>query len=183
MEINPITSFAKSSTARKYMDWTAKEKRILVNGVETKVSNYARLQKYYPKFFMTWIALTQIYFLIKSKEMEKERKLPLMLNILMSCAIALATGAVCGKHINNLTNKMIERANVVYKNNSQKSNLIDGIKTGMPFLTEAILFEYLGPVIATPLSIHAASYLSKKGLINLKEKPKSDSGVDNYKVS
>lgn len=174
MEINPIVGFAKTSAARKYMDWTAKEKTTIVNGVEKKVNNYARLQKYYPKFFMTWIALTQVYFLVKSKEMEKERKLPLMLNILMSCAIALATGAACGKHISKLTNKMVERANVLYKKDNAKPDLIDGIKTGMPFLTEAVLFEYLGPVIATPLSIHAASYLTKKGIVNINQNSKKD---------
>lgn len=182
MSINPITSFANSTSAKKYMDWAVKEKSAVVNGIETKVSNYSRLQKHYPKFFMIWLAATQGYFLYTSKDMSEERKFPLILNTLFSCTIAIVTGALLGKHISKLTNKMAHRANDIYKSN-EKSDLIDGIKTGVPFLTEVLLFEYLGPVIATPLSIHAASYMTKKGIVNLNGQAKKDKAVDNRKES
>lgn len=173
MEINPIIKFANSASARRYMDWAAKEKKVVIDGSETTVSNYERLQKHYPKFFMIWLAATQAYFLYKSKDMSEERKFPLMLNVLFSCAIALVTGALFGKHISNLTNTMAKRASVIYKDD-EKLKLVDGIKTGVPFLTEVLLFEYLGPVIATPLSIQATSYLSKKGMIDLKKSAKKE---------
>lgn len=183
MAINPIVKFANTSCAKKYMNWAVKERTIGPNNSQTKRSNYEWLQKNCPTVFLTTFFAVQSYFLYKSKDMKKERKYPLILNNLFSCSLALITGALLGKHINKLTNKMVERAKIIYKDPSEKSDLVDGIKTGVPFLIGVMLFEYIGPVIATPLSIKATSLLEKKGLINLNETSKNNPGVDNRKVN
>jgi hypothetical protein len=69
---------------------------------------------------------------------------------------------------------MLTRAESVYASHPHKKAMVNGIKTGVPFFTEAILFQYIGPVVATPLAVKTTSYLSKKGKINFKEKSKEN---------
>lgn len=172
MKINPIPDLAQNRQIRKYMYWSTRKASGNGNLPEDNITNYKKVQKTYPKIFMVWLSAIQCYFLNKSKEMPKERKVPLLFNNLYSCVIALATGAVLGKHIDKLTKTMIKKAETVYKNESaeDKKAMINGIDTGVPFLIEAVLFQYVGPVIATPLAISTTSYLSKKGMIDLSSK-------------
>ena len=62
--------------------------------------------------------------------------------------------------------KMLKRAEVLYVRNPNKANLINGIKTAVPFLVPVIMFKYIGAVLATPLADKANTFLVKKGFVN-----------------
>lgn len=162
MRINNIlTGLYKSKPAKTYMNRVMGGNKIIQNGVEIS-ENYSKLQKIYPPIFMCFLALMQCGFLAESKEMPKERKVPLIFNNIYSCIIALAIGAACGKHVNKLTDHLAERASAIY---GKDSKIINGIRSGMPILKEALLFEYVGYVAAVPLGTQTANWLFKKGII------------------
>lgn len=163
MRINNIlTGLYKSKPAQKYMDRVMQEKTVVKNGKKEIISNYSILQKAFPPAFMCFIQLTQCGFLAQSKEMPKERKVPLIFNNIYSCIIALAIGAACGKHVNKLTKHLATRAKAIY---GEGHKIINGIESGMPILKEALLFEYVGYVAAVPLGTQTANWLFKKGII------------------
>lgn len=170
MRINVLPRLAESKPANQFVNWALKEKVVVKNNVETKVTNYSKLQKVFPDAFMVFLAAMQCYYLNKSKEMPEERKIPLMFNNLYSCTIALCVGGLMKKPIGAYTEKIVKRANDLYAKNPHKSNLINGIKTSVPFAISAFLFHYVGPVIATPLSTQTTSFLVKKGLIKFSDK-------------
>lgn len=154
----------------KYLDWAMREKTVIKNNVAKPVTNYSRLQEFVPEAFMTYAQMTQCYFLCKSDDIPKERKVPLIWNSIYTCAIGLVVGFALKKPINNLREVMLKRANELYALDKNKEMMINGIKTAVPFLVSAILFRYLGHVVATPLSTQTTDYLVKKGLVDMSKK-------------
>lgn len=169
MNIKILPTIAKTKAVNKAVDWALKEKTVIKAGVENKVSNYGRLQKAFPTAFMVWLVAIQCGFFAKSKDMPKERKVPLILNNLYTCSMALGAGFLMKKPIDKMTDKFVKRAEVLYSG-ADKKVLVNGIKNGIPFLTAVMLFHYFGPVIATPLSTHTTNYLAKKGLVKFPKK-------------
>lgn len=167
MRINNIlTRLYQSKPAKEYMKRAMGGEKIVKNGVEVP-ENYLKLQKIYPPIFMCFLALMQCGFLAQSKEMPKERKFPLIFNNIYSCIIALAVGAACHKHINKLTDHLAARAEAIY---GKSNKIINGIRTGMPMLKEALLFEYVGYVAAVPLGTQTTNWLVKKGYLSFSSK-------------
>lgn len=164
---NILTRLYQSKPAKAYMN-AMEKKEVTQNGVKKVVDNFPKLQKIYPPIFMCFLALSQCGFLATSKEMPKERKIPLIFNNIYSCIIALGIGAVSGKHINKLTDHFVKRAGEIY---GKDSRIINGIKNGIPILKEAILFEYVGYVAAVPLGTQTTNWLAKKGIIKFDNKP------------
>jgi len=174
MKINILPRLAQTKVINKAVNWALKEKTVTKNNVTTKITNYSKMQATFPNCFMVFVQALQCYFLNKSEEMPKERKIPLILNNTYSCTLALTTGLIFKNPIQKMTAKIIHQAETVYANNPHKTNLINGIKTGIPFLTAAVLFQYIGPVIATPLSTQTTKWLAKKGYIDLSKSKKSN---------
>jgi len=168
MAISPLNSIAKSATAKKYTDWALKEKTAMKNNQKVTSTNYDTLQKKFPGYLMWWLSIVQCGFVVQSKTMDEDKKAPVFLNNIYSCVLGSLGEKLLGKKINNLTNKLVKRAEVVYKNDKQKAGLINGIKTAVPAAISGFLFLYLGPVIATPLSTKTADYLRQKGILKPK---------------
>lgn len=165
MSLSVLKYLANSRIINRAENWAVKE--IPVKGdVSKKVTNYSRMQKIYPNAAMLFAVGIQTGFIYNSKDMTKERKIPLILNNAIACVLAIIGGLIMHKPIGNLLEKMVSRANIIYPANSNKESLINGMKTAVPFLVSALLFKYIGAVLATPLADKANKFLVKKGIVN-----------------
>lgn len=181
MKLNILKHIANTKTVSKFEKWALKTTPDKNNPAK-KISNYEKMQKVYPIAFMTFAAVVQSVFICKEKEMPKERRIPLALNNLINAVMSITGGILISKPTNKYLDKILERANVLYEHNPNKANLINGIKTAIPFIIPALLFRYVGAVLATPLADKANNFLVKKGLVDYsKEDNRSDKKVD-YKV-
>lgn len=180
MKINNIlTGLYKSKPAQRYLNWVEGPNAVVNNNIQPSLKNYAKLQKIFPPAFLCFLSLVQSIFLAKSKEMPEERKVPLILNQVYSCIIALSIGAIFGKNINKMTEHLVKRAGEIFKETGAQPKIINGIKTGIPVLKEAFLFEFVGYVAAVPLGTQTANWLKKKGYLNLS--PKNTDQIKNKK--
>lgn len=168
MAINPLNDIYRSRIGQKYVSWATDN--VVKHGVKQPYTNYDRLQKVFPPAFLTFVMLGQCGFLATSKDMPKERKIPLIFNNLYACAIALTIGALTGKRIDKFIEKMAKRAEDVYEKRADKAKLVDGIRGGIPILKEAFLFEYVGYTAAVPLGTQTSNYLASKGIIKFDKK-------------
>lgn len=164
MSLSILKYIANTKTVSRFEKWAAKETPVKTNSAKT-ISNYSRLQDIYPTAFMLLTIGTQTGFIYKDKEMPKERKIPLVLNNIINCILSVGLFLLMSKSSKKFVNKTLERANVLYANNPNKTKLINGIKTAVPFVVSAFLFKYIGPVAATPLADKANKFLIKKGLV------------------
>lgn len=181
MNLSILKRIANTKTVNRFEKWALKESP-LKNNPAKRVSNYEKLQQIYPISAMTFGAVVQSLFLYKEKDMPKERRIPLALNNLINAVISIPGGILISKPINKYMDKVLERANVLYEHHPNKANLINGIKTAVPFIVPALLFRYVGAVLATPLADKANNFLVKKGLVDYsKEGQRADKKVD-YKV-
>lgn len=174
MRINPLVNIAKSPAAKRYVDWALKEHTVVKDGVEKQVTNYSKLQKGFPYFFLWWLALAQSGFLLNSKTMPEERKGPLVLNTLYSCVIGTIGGMVLNKKIAKLTENMVKRADVIYKEHPKKDIFKNGIKNAVPIAVAAFFFEFIGPVVSTPMATQSMEFLKKHGIVKSKRESKKD---------
>ena len=147
-----------------FENWAIKE-RPIKNSMSKTVTNYTKLQEIYPTVAMLLAVSSQTAFIYNSKDMPKERKIPLLLNNLINCVLAVAGGLLINKQVTKLVDKVLKRANIVYASNPNKANLTNGIKTAIPFLVSAVMFKYIGAVLATPLADKANRFLVKKGIV------------------
>lgn len=178
MKINPLTWIAKKNVTQKYVNWATSPirkngKPVIKDGKE--VTNYARLQKVIPPTFMCFLALVQCGFLATSNEMPKERKIPLFLANIYSCIIAFGISLLVNKRIDKMTKAMVKSAEKLCSidKTKDKDKLINGIKTAVPALKDAVLFQYIGYVAAVPLGTQTTNWLAKEGYIDLPTKDKS----------
>lgn len=162
MQIKPPLNVMNSRPVKRYVDWALKSKTINDGGVIKTVSNYEKLQETVPPMLMVLAQSLQCYFLAKSQDIPQERKAPLIWNNVYTGVMALTVGLMLRKPINKMTENLVKKADILYANEKNKNVLINGIKTAIPFLSSVILFRYIGPVIATPMSIKTAEYLAKK---------------------
>lgn len=169
MRLNLLTSIARSKPIQKFEEWALKETPSKSNPAK-KVTNYSKLQKIYPPLGALFAGIVQGACLYSSKDMPKERKLPLVLNIANNDIIALIGGALISKRVDKFLDKMEDRAKVIYYKDPKKLIYLNGIKTAIPFFISAVLFKYIGPVLATPLADKTNKILVKKGLIHYDNK-------------
>lgn len=164
MSLSILKSIANTKTFNRFEKWAAKETPIRKNSTKT-ISNYSKLQDIYPTVFMLLTIGAQTAFIYNDKDMPKERRIPLVLNNIINCAISVGLFLLMSKSSKKFVNKTLERANVLYANNPNKTKLINGINTAVPFVVSAFLFKYIGPVAATPLADKANKFLVKKGIV------------------
>lgn len=156
---------ANTNTMHKLENWAVRETPLKSDPTKM-VTNYSKLQKIYPSIFMLFTIGAQTAVIYNSKDMPKKRRIPLVLNNIITCALSIIGGLLMSKPTTKFVDLMIRRANVLYEHNPNKSFLVNGIKTAIPFLIPALTYKFLGPVIATPLADKANNLLVKKRLVD-----------------
>jgi len=164
MSIGIHERIANTNTMKRVVNWAVPK-----GASESSKTNYDKLQKIWPSAFMLLTAgLGQTLVIYKSDDMPKKRRIPLIINNIITCSISLLGGLVTKKYVDKLTEKMKTRAGVVFaKENSKYIETIqNGVKTSIPVLVSALLYKYIGPVLATPLTDKVNKHLVKKGMID-----------------
>lgn len=164
---NALKQIANTKTMDRVINWAVKESS--AKKAAESVSNYDRLQKFYPTIHMIIGVGVQTAFIYKSEEMPKKRRIPLTLNNIIGGIIAIIGGLAIDKPTNKLVEKMVQRAKVLYPLENQ-TVMLNGIKTAIPYIIPALMFKYVGAVLATPLADKANNYLIKKGLVDYSNK-------------
>lgn len=151
----------KTNTIKKIINWA--EPKTLGNKT---LSNYDKLQKMWPTVFMlSTVGVAQTGVIMTTDEIPKKRRIPLALNNVITCVMAFFGGLLTDKYTDKLKDKFIQRAGIVIKD-SKQTVIINGIKTAIPVLASALLYKYIGQVIATPLTDKVNKVLVKNGLVN-----------------
>lgn len=156
MSIRIHQGLANSNSVKKFVNWATKN----------DAANYKKLQKYYPTAFMLLtIGIGQTGFILASDDMPKKRRIPLALNNTINCIISLAGGIITDKYVDKLTDTFVKRAEatLVCK---EKEQVIKGIGRGIPILVSGLLYKYIGPVLATPLTDKVNKFLEKHKMVD-----------------
>lgn len=146
----------KQKTMSGIIDWATKNES----------ANFKKLEKYYPTAFMLLtIGVGQTGVILASDDMPKKRRIPLALNNTINCLISLAGGLITAKYTTQLKDTFVKRAeNVIVSN--EKEQIIKGIRKTVPILVSGILYKYIGPVLATPLTDKLNKYLVKHKMVD-----------------
>ena len=136
MKLSVINSVAKSAPSRRFVEWMNKPIKSTVQsgavGVVGK-TRYDIAQVHVPVLVGLWITGCQAYAIYKSKNMPKERKNPLLFNILVGNALATAGIYTLTAFLNGTKNKFVNRflkgllkskPFLCYENSSLKSLLV-----------------------------------------------------------
>jgi hypothetical protein len=162
-----LTKLEQTKAVRRFENWAIQEKSVQKNA-KKPITNYSELQRFYPTAFMLITIGAQTGVIYDTKDMPKKRRIPLALNNIINCSISLLGGFILAKHSVKLVNKFVDHAKILYskKTEKEKTILINGITTAIPFLISALLFKYAGQVIATPITDKVNKFLVKKGFID-----------------
>lgn len=156
MNLRINQTLANSNTVNKFVNWATKN----------DAANYKKLQKYYPTAFMLLtIGIGQTGFILASDDMPKKRRIPLALNNTINCLISLAGGIITDKYVDKLTDTFVKRAEVTLVGN-EKAQVIKGIGRAIPILASGLLYKYIGPVLATPITDKVNKYLVKHKMVD-----------------
>lgn len=156
MNLRINQNLANLNTVKSFVNWATKN----------DAANYKKLQKYYPTAFMLLtVGVAQTGVILASDDMPKKRRIPLALNNTINCLISLAGGIITDKYVDKLTDTFVKRAEatLICK---EKEQVIKGIGRAIPILASGLLYKYIGPVIATPLTDKVNKYLVRKGIID-----------------
>lgn len=160
MNLRINQNLAKSNTVNKFVNWATKN----------DAANYKKLQKYYPTAFMLLtIGIGQTGFILASDDMPKKRRIPLALNNTINCLISLAGGIITDKYVDKLTDTFVKRAEKTLVSN-EKAQVIKGISRAIPILASGLLYKYIGPVLATPITDKVNKFLVKHKMVDYSEK-------------
>ncbi|MGD9581920.1 MAG: hypothetical protein AB7V50_11150 [Vampirovibrionia bacterium] len=168
-----ITDIANTGALKKFADWSARESG-KVDRFNREMTNFeAKLIPTMSAVLPIWISSFYVFSNLKSKEIPKERKIPLLINDIIICAFSTLAGFTVVKLFNTMELGMKERVKELLMKtckdqetyNKQKSMYQKGIKQMMFIAAFTFVFRFLGPVIATPLADKVNKFLIKKGLI------------------
>lgn len=149
-----------------------------------------KLKKHLPNALAVYITGIQGINIIKSKDIPKERKTPLFINLLFGSVFSLTGSYMLCNSIQNFKNSVIDKFEDVinFKEKKISNNLaqkirriyyteknilnIDkvnkmkgGLNAAVPIIIAALMFRFIGPVIATPVADKVNNFLIKKGYI------------------
>ena len=156
MSLRINQNLAKSNTINKFVDWATKN----------DAANYEKLKEIYPPAFMLLtVGVVQTGVILNSDDMPKKRRIPLALNNTINCLISLAVGLITAKYSKKLTATFVKRAEAVL-GSKEKEQIIKGIGTAIPIFVSGLLYKYIGPVLATPITDKVNKYMVKKGMID-----------------
>jgi len=172
MKINALSSLANAKFMQRSVNWATKVTKTVVNpqGEKKLITNYDKVQKYYPLAFSVWVGIMQSFLTYKSKDMPKERKVPLAINIGIGDVLGLTGSLLVNNSVNNFTQRVQNRLEKLPIEEKEKLHLKNGVKTAIPFFISAFMFKYAAQVIATPLANTVNKYLEKKGIIKYSKK-------------
>lgn len=158
---------ARTNTMKSIVNWA------VPSGASEKTkTNLDKLQKHWPMAFMLLTAgAGQTYFIYKSDDMPKKRRIPLIINNVITCSLSVLGAILIDKHADKLKDKFMERAGVLFKD-EQREVIKNGIKITIPLLITSLLYKYIGPVIATPITDKVNKYMIKHGMVDYSEKSK-----------
>lgn len=164
MSIRIHEKIANTNTMKSIVKWADPS-----NASETTKTSFNKLQKHWPEAFMLLTAgVGQTWVIYKSDDMPKKRRIPLIINNIITCSISILGGLITDKYTERFKDKLIKRASVVFAEKDSKyiETMQNGVKTAVPVLISALLYKYIGPVIATPITDKVNKYLVKKGMID-----------------
>ncbi len=163
-----LTSIANSKVMQKSVDWaTTPAKSALVKGAKKP---FDKIQEYLPLIMGVWVGIVQSVLTYRSKDMPKERRVPLAMSIGISDAIGLIGTLLIDGRVKKFTKRVQDRVDKLPIEQVEKDHLKNGVKTAVPFLIFAFMFKYSAQVISTPLANLTNNYFKNKGLINYSEK-------------
>lgn len=163
MNIGIHGRIANTNTMKRFVGWATKNNS----------TNYKKLEKYYPTAFMLLtIGVGQTGVILASDDMPKKRRIPLALNNTINCLISLIGGLITAKHSAKLVDIFKKRAEVIVVN-KEKEQIIKGINKAIPILVSGILYKYIGPVLATPITDKVNKFLVKKGWVDYSKEKRS----------
>lgn len=152
---------ANTKTMQRVVKW-AVPKDVPKN---TKTS-FDKLQKHWPTAFMLLTAgAGQTYVIYKSDDMPKKRRIPLIINNIITCSLSVLGAILIDKRTEKLKNKFIERAGVLFKD-KEKELMQNGIKVTVPLLISSLLYKYIGPVLATPITDKVNKFMEKHKMVD-----------------
>lgn len=164
-----LTSIANSRVMQKSVNWaTTPAKSALAKGVTKKP--FDKIQEYLPLIMGVWVGVVQSVLTYRSKDMPKERRVPLAMSIGISDAIGLAGTLLIDGRVKKFTQRVQDRVDKLPIKQVEKDHLKNGVKTAVPFLIFAFMFKYAAQVISTPLANMTNNYFKNKGMINYSEK-------------
>lgn len=168
---NGLSSIANSRVMQKSVDWaTTPTKSALAKGLENKP--FDKIQEYLPLIMGVWIGIVQSTMTYNSKDMPKERRVPLALSIGISDAIGLIGTLLINGKVQKFTKRVQERVDKMPIDRVEKDHLKNGVKTAVPFLIFAFMFKYIAQILSTPLANFTNNYLKNKGIIKYPENTK-----------
>lgn len=147
--------------SKSYVKWAEKGKEIVKNGEKATVTNYEKLQDYFPIGLMAWLSLIQCVFFARSKEMPDDKKATLISNEIYTAALGVAVSLATLKHTKNLKEKFTTQAKKMFKGDMYKN----GIDTAIPIVFSVVFCQYLAPIVTAPFATMTTKYLIKKGKI------------------
>jgi hypothetical protein len=152
---------ANANTMKRVINWA------VPNGASEKTkTSFDKLQKHWPNAFMLLtVGAGQTYMIYKSDDMPKKRRIPLIINNVITCSLSILGAIIIDKRTEKLKDKFIERAGVLFKD-EQKAIIQNGIKVTIPLLVSSLLYKYIGPVLATPITDKVNKYMVKHGMID-----------------
>lgn len=103
-----------------------------------------------------------IHQTMKNKEIEKERKKPLIYNNLISTEVSLVGGFTIDKMVKKGTEKFIEKFSQINKNNPKLNKYIEGINILRPTLIFAGIYYGILPMVSTFMSDKFSEKQDKK---------------------
>ena len=162
-----LTAVADSSAMRKGVNWASEVyKGGAIKQDGNPITRYNVIQEYFPLALGVWVGLVQTVLTYRSKDMPKERRVPLALSIGISDAIGLVGTLLINGKVNKFTKRVQDRVDKLPIEKVEKETLKNGVKTAVPLIIFAVMFKYAAQVISTPLANLANNYLQKKGVID-----------------
>lgn len=161
MSIRIHETIANTKTMQRVVKWAVPK-----GASETTKTSFDKLQKHWPTAFMLLTAgAGQTWVIYKSDDMPKKRRIPLIINNVITCSLSVLGAILIDKRTEKLKNKFIERAGVLFKD-KQKELMQNGIKVTVPLLVSSLLYKYIGPVLATPVTDKVNKFLEKHKMVD-----------------
>lgn len=161
------TFISTTKKAGLYDKWVEINKKGLNYIAQTKLMQ--KLLKHinidsFNKHFMSInaVGLTSFYILniMKSKEIEKDRKKTLAINMAIVGTLSTILGYSVNERINKVTEKFIDKFAKANPDINYK-NMTKGMKAAQGIIIFSIIYRFIAPVIATPLADRLSKLIKK----------------------
>ena len=145
----------------RFMRWATEKGSKVEKDKAGKIisSNYQKLVDWMPPIAGMWGTLWYITHTLKNKDIEKERKLPLTINMAAVALFSLvATRGIQKKLLDPLERCFLKSI----KGLKDEAKLKNGWRISVPMFAKTIAFRFLGPVLAVPIADKMSKMIRKK---------------------